>query len=252
LCWVLSGWDLFLPSGIEDDLSMAREYHGWGGLRGCTAQVPSGTASGRDITAHTSPAPVPWVVQVFSHALVIVTFTPLPNEIVDHFQIARRGSLSDWPSLSMWTMALATFQVSAFSGLLSRFKLAVVDNVNNTFGCLSSFSLFFTATSSRQLQNRISPFFTFSCLPPTIFHGNFRISCRTCMSGGMDSQWIVSRRHQVCKYVLFLVTSSLHVSRSPYPIYAAVAAPHFFVLWHKECAVIHSFSHHPLPPRPVS
>jgi hypothetical protein len=144
-------------------------------------------ASGRDITAYTSPAPVPWVVWVFSHALVIVTFTPLPNEIVDRFQIARCGSLSDWPSLSMQTTALAAFQVSAFSGLLSRFKLAVVDNVDNAFGCLSSFSLFFMATSSRQLQNRISPFFTFSCPPPTIFHGNFRISCRTCTSGGMDS-----------------------------------------------------------------
>jgi hypothetical protein len=105
------------------------------------------------------------------------------------------GSLSDWPSLSTQTMPLAAFQVSAFSGLLSRFKLAVIDNVDNAFGCLSSFSLFFTATSSRRLQNCISPFFTFSCLPPTIFHGNFRISCRTCMSGGMDSQWIASRRH---------------------------------------------------------
>jgi len=231
---------------------MTREYHGWGGPRGCTARVPSGTASGRDITARTSPAPVPWVVRVFSHALVIVTFTPLPNEIVDRFQIARRGSLSDWPSLSTQTTPLATFQVSAFSGSLSRFKLAVVDNVDNAFGCLSSFSLFFTATSSRRLQNRISPFFMFSCPPPTIFHGNFRISCRTCTSGGMDSQWIASRRHQVRKHVPFLVTSSLHVSRSPYPIYAAVAAPRFFILWHKECAVIHSFSHQPLPPRPVS
>jgi hypothetical protein len=85
-----------------------------------------------------------------------------------------------------------------------------------------------------------------------LLHGDFRISCRTCTSGGMDSQWIVSRRHQVRKHVLFLVTSSLHVSRSPYPIYATVAAPRFFVLWHKECAVIHSFSHQPLPPWPVS
>ena len=125
-----------------------REYHGWGGPRGCMARVPSGTASGRDITARTSPAPVPWVVRVFSHALVIVTFTPLPNEIVDRFQIARRGSLSDWPSLSTRTMPLAAFQVSAFSGSLSRFKLAIVDNVDNAFGCLLSFSLFFMATSS--------------------------------------------------------------------------------------------------------
>jgi hypothetical protein len=229
-----------------------REYHGWGGPRGCTARVPSGTASGQDITAHTSPVPVPWVVWVFSHTLVIVTFTPLPNKIVDRFQIACRGLLSDWPSLSMWTMPLATFQVSAFSGSLSRFKLAVVDNVDNAFGCLSSFSLFFMATSSRQLQNRISPFFTFSCLPLTIFHSNFRILCRTCTSGGMDSQGIASRRHQVRKYVPFLVTSSLHVSRSLYPIYATVTTPCFFVLWHKECAIIHSFSHQPLPPWPVS
>jgi hypothetical protein len=162
------------------------------------------------------------------------------------------GSLSDWPSLSTRTMALAAFQVSAFSELLSRFKLAVIDNVDNAFGCLSSFSLFFMATSLQQLQNRISPFFMFSCPPPTIFHGNFRISCRTCMSGDMDSQWIASCRHQVCKYVPFLVTSSLHVSRSPYPIYAAVTAPCFFVLWHKECAVIHSFSHQPLPPWPLA
>jgi hypothetical protein len=64
----------------------------------------------------------------------------------------------------------------------------------------------------------------------------------------MDSQWIASRRHQVRKHVPFLVTSSLHVSRSPYSIYAAVTAPHFFILWHKECAIIHSFSHQPLPP----
>jgi hypothetical protein len=112
------------------------------------AQVPSGMASGRDITACTSPMPMPWVVWVFSHALVIVTFTPLPNKIVDCFQIARHGLLSDWPSLSMQTMPLAAFQVSAFSGSLLRFKLAVVDNVDNAFGCLLSFSLFFMATSS--------------------------------------------------------------------------------------------------------
>jgi hypothetical protein len=115
------------------------------------AWVPSGMASGQDITTHTSPMPVPWVVRVFSHTLMIVTFTPLPNKIVDCFQIAPHGSLSDWPLLSTWTMPLATFQVSAFSGSLSRFKLAVVDNMDNAFGCLSSFSLFFMATSSQQL-----------------------------------------------------------------------------------------------------
>jgi hypothetical protein len=223
-----------------------REYHGWGG--------PGAFGHGLGPRYH-----CPHIIHAcalgcmgFLHAQVIVTFTPLPNEIVDHFQIARCGSLSDWPLLSTQTTPLAAFQVSAFSGSLSRFKLAVVDNVDNTFGCLSSFSLFFTATSSWRLQNRISPFFTFSCPPLTIFHSNFRISCRTCMSGGMDSQWIASRRHQVCKYVPFLVTSSLHVSRSPYPIYATVAASCFFTLWHKECAVIHSLSHQPLPPRPIS
>jgi hypothetical protein len=110
--------------------------------------VPSGTALGRDITAHTSPVPVPWVVWVFLHALVIVTFTPLLNKIVDCFQIAHHGLLSDWPSLLIQTMPLAAFQVSAFSGSLSRFKLAIVDNMDNTFGCLLSFSLFFMATSS--------------------------------------------------------------------------------------------------------
>src|SRR6266851_831421 len=66
----------------------------------------------------------------------------------------------------------------------------------------------------------------------------------------MDSQWIASHRHhQVHKYVPSLVTSSLHVSRSLYPIYAT---SRFFVLWHKECALLHSFFHQPLPPLPLS
>jgi len=147
-----------------------------------------------------------------------------PTDIVDHFQIAPCGSLLDWPSLST---PLATFQVhpSSQQFLYSDFRIAYLP-------------------------------FTFSRPSPTIFHySDFRITynnkrwIRTntwCMNEGLDrqdSQWIAScRHHQVHKYVPSLVTSSLHMSRSLYPVYAT---PHFFILQHRECALLCSFSHQP-------
>jgi hypothetical protein len=111
-------------------------------------------ASGRDITACTSPAPVPWVVWVFSHALVIVTFTPLPNKIVDCFQIARRGLLSDWPSLSTWTTPLAAFKFQPF---LDRFQDSNWPSLTTWTTPLAAFQV--SAFSSRRL-----------------LHSNFRIA----------------------------------------------------------------------------
>src|SRR6266851_3378780 len=77
---------------------------------------------------------------------------------------------------------------------------------------------------------RITPSFTFSHLPLTIFlYSDFRFPCHhkrgirsTILSkcDGIESRWIASHRHhQVYKYVPSLVTRSSHISRTLYPTY---------------------------------
>jgi hypothetical protein len=97
----LPGFDTFLKPPSFDILRSAachgpviRDRHGLAGPYGCTVRVVAATASGRDIAARAPPVPVPRVVQVFSHAQVILNLHT-PSQI--------GGSLSDCPSLSTFS-----------------------------------------------------------------------------------------------------------------------------------------------------